>query len=301
MTQSPAQLAWRRFFSNRAAVVSAIFLGLVVVAAIIVPWIKRDALEAISDSQFHPPGHVYLFGTDVHGRDLFTRVFYGTRISLLVGIVAGAVSLIVGVLWGAFAGYKGGRTDAAMMRFVDVLYTLPYLLFVIVLITALDDVLKKFLTGHGLERWTGQTRLLLLFIGLGAVSWLTMSRIVRGQILSLKNQNFVEASRAQGAGTWRIICRHLLPNIWGIVIVYLTLTIPGIMLMESFLSFLGLGVQPPQASLGSLLADGAAAINPIQISWWLIVFPGATMALTLLALNFMGDGLRDAMDPRTKK
>lgn len=299
--KSPAVLAWRRFLRNRAAVTSALFVLCVVLAAILVPWLKQDALERISDDQFRPPSAEHLFGTDVHGRDLFTRTFYGVRISLSVGVVAATVSLMIGVLWGAIAGYRGGRTDSLMMRFVDILYALPYILFVIVLITTLDGLMKTFLSARGLEALAEQSRMLLLFAGLGAVSWLTMSRIVRGQVLSLKNQAFVEASRAQGASTWHIVRRHLLPNTGGIVIAYLTLTIPAIILLESFLSFLGLGIQPPQASLGSLIADGAAVINPIKIYWWLLLFPGATMALTLLALNFLGDGLRDALDPRTKK
>ena len=300
-SSSPAQLAWRRFGRNRAAVVSGVFVLLVIAAALIVPLMKAADLDKITDAQFQPPSAAHWFGTDVHGRDLFARTFYGVRVSLLVGVVATVVSLIIGVLWGDIAGYTGGRTDAAMMRFVDVLYALPYILFVIVLITTLDGILKNFLVKAGLSELAARSRMLLLFVGLGSVSWLTMARIVRGQVLSLKAMAFVEAARAQGASTWHIVRRHLLPNTWGIVIVYLTLTLPGIILQESFLSFLGLGIQPPQASLGSLIADGASVINPIKIYWWLIVFPGTTMALTLLALNFLGDGLRDALDPRTKK
>jgi peptide/nickel transport system permease protein/oligopeptide transport system permease protein len=282
-------------------VVSGVFVLLVIAAALIVPLMKAADLDKITDAQFQPPSAAHWFGTDVHGRDLFARTFYGVRVSLLVGVVATVVSLIIGVLWGDIAGYTGGRTDAAMMRFVDVLYALPYILFVIVLITTLDGILKNFLVKAGLSELAARSRMLLLFVGLGSVSWLTMARIVRGQVLSLKAMAFVEAARAQGASTWHIVRRHLLPNTWGIVIVYLTLTLPGIILQESFLSFLGLGIQPPQASLGSLIADGASVINPIKIYWWLIVFPGTTMALTLLALNFLGDGLRDALDPRTKK
>ena len=183
-------------------------------------------------------------------------------------------------------------------RAVHSVNALPYIIFVIVLITTLDGLLRRFLEARGWSGLAEDSRLLLLFVGLGAVSWLTMSRIVRGQVLTLKAQSFVEASRAQGASTWQIVRWHLLPNTWGIVIVYLTLTLPAVILQESFLSFLGLGIQPPRASWGSLIADGAAAINPIRIYWWLIVLPGLTMALTLLAMNFLGDGLRDALDPR---
>jgi ABC-type dipeptide/oligopeptide/nickel transport system permease subunit len=301
MTTSPAQLAWRRFLRNRAAVLGGILGAIVVMAALIGPRFSPYAFDQVSDAQFQPPNLAHWFGTDVHGRDLFTRLLYGARVSLFVGVVATAVSLLIGVLWGAVAGYVGGKTDAAMMRFVDVLYALPYLIFVIVLITTLDDLLKQFLTRTGLQAVAEDSRMLLLFVGLGAVSWLTMARIVRGQVLSLKSEAFVEAARAQGGSTWHIVRRHLLPNTWGIVIVYLTLTLPAIILQESFLSFLGLGIQPPRASWGSLIADGASVINPIKIYWWLLVFPGATMAVTLLALNFFGDGLRDALDPRTKR
>jgi ABC-type dipeptide/oligopeptide/nickel transport system permease subunit len=206
----------------------------------------------------------------------------------LVGIVGAVVSLFIGVLWGAVAGYCGGRWDGLMMRFVDILYSMPSIVFVIVLITVLNGIFGKL----PIVQFIG------LFVGLGAVSWLTMARIVRGQVLTLRNRPFVDASRALGASHARILLRHILPNTYGVIIVYLTLTIPSIILYESFLSYLGLGVQPPQASLGSLIASGAAQINSIRIYWWLIVFPGATLALTLLALNFVGDGLRDAWDPR---
>jgi ABC-type dipeptide/oligopeptide/nickel transport system permease subunit len=206
-------------------------------------------------------------------------------------------------MWGAIAGYCGGRWDSVMMRFVDVLYAMPSIIFVIVLITALNAVLEKLQAGpHGLS--AESARLLQffgLFAGLGAVSWLTMARIVRGQVLSLRRRPFVDASRVLGASHARILLRHILPNVYGVIIVYLTLTIPSIILYESFLSYLGFGIQAPQASLGSLIADGAEQINSIRIYWWLIVYPGAFLALTLLALNFVGDGLRDAWDPRSER
>jgi ABC-type dipeptide/oligopeptide/nickel transport system permease subunit len=229
---------------------------------------------------------------------VLTRVLHGARVSLMVGAVATMVSLVIGVIWGAVAGYVGGRIDSLMMRFVDILYTMPYIIFVIVLITTLDDLLKMFFAAAGFPSLADNSRLLFLFVGLGAVSWLTMARIVRGQVLTLKTRQFIESARAQGAGTWHIVRYHLLPNTWGIVIAYLTLTLPGVILMESFLSFLGLGIQPPQASWGSLIADGATMITPLKINWWLVIGPGGTMAVTLLALNFLGDGLRDALDPR---
>jgi len=254
--------------------------------------------DALSDAQFQGPSLRHWCGTDVHGRDLLARLMSGARISLLVGAVGAGVSLIIGVAWGAIAGYVGGRLDGAMMRVVDVLYSLPSIVFVIVLITTLEDFVKKilptgFLTATGLS-----VRLVLLFVGLGAISWLTMARIVRGQVLTLRTRNFVDASRALGASHARILWHHILPNIYGIIIVYLTLTVPAVILYESFLSYLGLGIQPPMASWGSLIAEGADQLNPIRIYWWLIVFPGAALVTALLALNFVGDGLRDAFDPR---
>lgn len=305
--------AWGRFKRNRPAVVSAWLLAgllLVVVgwpAALKVASLTGPAGSAfalaydpdhLSDEQFRPPDARHWFGTDVHGRDLLSRVLCGAQISLLVGLVGAGVSLVLGVLWGAIAGYAGGRVDSIMMRFVDILYSLPSIIFVIVLITSLEGAAKKWLgamSGPGLDR---TVRLLFLFVGLGAVSWLTMARIVRGQVLSLRQRAFVEASRALGAGPVHILRRHIIPNTLGVVIVYLTLTVPAIMLYESFLSYLGLGVQPPMASWGSLIAEGADQINPIRIYWWLIAFPGGCLVTTLLALNFLGDGLRDAWDVR---
>ncbi len=297
--QSPADRAWQRFKSNRAGWCSAWFLAGFVLLVALWPALAPYPSDAISDAQFHPPSTAHWFGTDVHGRDLLTRVVYGARISLLVGGVGAGVSLVIGVLWGAVAGYVGGRLDGLMMRIVDVLYALPSIVFVIVLLTALNGILDRFQA----RGWSGETarsvQLLGLFVGLGAISWLTMARIVRGEVLSLRTRPFVEASRALGAGHARILRLHILPNVVGIVIVYLALTVPAVVLYESFLSYLGLGIQPPQASLGSLIAEGASQINPIRVYWWIIVFPATTLALTLLALNFLGDALRDALDPRS--
>jgi ABC-type dipeptide/oligopeptide/nickel transport system permease subunit len=312
---SPNQRAWRRFCRNRAAAAAALLLVFLVLTVLVWPLFGRPAIaphlpaalthppDAITDAQFEPPDSGHWFGTDVHGRDLLSRVCYGARISLLVGLVGAAVSLVIGVLWGAIAGYCGGRWDGVMMRFVDVLYAMPSIIFVIVLVTALNAVIEKLQSGPGGLSTEGGRFLQFagLFAGLGAVSWLTMARIVRGQVLSLRHRAFVDASRVLGATHARIILRHILPNVYGVIIVYLTLTIPSIILYESFLSYLGLGIQPPQASLGSLIASGAEQINSIRIYWWLIVYPGATLALTLLALNFVGDGLRDAWDPRSEK
>ncbi|HEY3860717.1 MAG TPA: ABC transporter permease [Verrucomicrobiae bacterium] len=309
---SPNQRAWRRFWRNRGA--AAALMVLLALIALVLLWpLGRTAVmagvlpkamthppDSISDAQFAPPSRNCWFGTDEHGRDLLSRVCHGALISLAVGLVGAAVSLVIGVLWGAVAGYAGGRWDSAMMRFVDVLYAMPTVVFVIVLITALNAVLAKWQTGpHAISDQNARfLQLAGLFAGLGAVSWLTMARIVRGQVLSLRRRPFIDASLALGASHARIIWRHILPNVYGIIIVYLTLMIPSIILYESFLSYLGLGIQPPQASLGSLIASGAGEINPIRIYWWLIVFPGAALALTLLALTFVGDGLRDAFDPR---
>jgi oligopeptide transport system permease protein len=254
--------------------------------------------DAHSDAPFAAPDGTYLLGTDIHGRDLLSRIIAGARVSLLVGAVGALVSLVIGVLWGAVAGYVGGRTDGLMMRTVDVLYSLPSIIFVIVLITTLHGFLERWTVG---AEWVAHLRFIALFAGLGAVSWLTMARIVRGQVLSLRSRPFVEASRAMGAGGCHILFRHLLPNIAGVVIVYLTLTVPAIILYESFLSYLGLGIQPPRASLGSLIADGALQINPVRIYWWLLVFPATALVGTLLALNFIGDGLRDAFDPKADR
>jgi oligopeptide transport system permease protein len=310
---TPARRAWQRFRRNRPAFLSAWALALLLLVVIGWPlalkmagvcgargirFAQHHQPDALSDEQFQPPSVRHWFGTDVHGRDLMSRVLYGAQVSLLVGVVGAGVSLVIGVLWGAVAGYIGGRTDSLMMRFVDILYSLPSIIFVMVLITTLEGAWKQWLEHFGAAGLEKSTRLLFLFAGLGAVSWLTMARIVRGQVLSLRQRAFVEASRALGAGPIHIIARHIIPNTLGIVLVYVTLTVPAIILYESFLSYLGLGIQPPMASWGSLIAEGADQMNSIRMYWWLITFPGAFLILTLLALNFLGDGLRDAWDVR---
>jgi len=295
---SPNQRAWRRFKRNRPAMIGVWFLALVFGFILVYPLFSPYRAEQLSDEQFQPPGARHWLGTDVHGRDLLVRLCYGAQISLLVGIVGASVCLVIGVSWGSIAGYTGGRVDNGMMRIVDVLYSLPSIIFAIVLISTLELPLKNWLTTLGLSNVGKTARLLVLFVALGAVSWLTMARIVRGQVLSLRTRAFVEASRVLGAGPMRIVKHHIIPNVLGVVIVYLTLSVPTIILYESFLSFLGLGIQPPMASWGSLIAEGADQMNPIRIYWWLIVFPGGVLVLTLLALNFLGDGLRDAWDVR---
>jgi ABC-type dipeptide/oligopeptide/nickel transport system permease subunit len=302
---SPGQRAWRRFKQNRAAVLGAWFLLVLLAAMLIWPltiqivgghFARIHDPDELSDARFAPPGAKHWFGTDLHGRDVFSRTLYGARISLLVGFVGAGVSLVIGVLWGAIAGYLGGRVDSLLMRIVDILYSLPSIIFVIVLITTLGELLKQ---SHYIQQSpaaAGVLRLVFLFVGLGAVSWLTMARIVRGQVLSLRSRAFVEASRTLGAGTPRILFRHIIPNILGIAITYVALTVPSIILYESFLSYLGLGVQAPMASWGTLISEGVAQINPIRIYWWLILFPGTVLVATLLAFNLVGDGLRDAWD-----
>lgn len=306
---TPNQQAWRRFKKNRPAIFSAWFLLLLLLAIFAWPVLlkisggdfeKLHNPDQLSDGQFTPPTAQHWFGTDLHGRDVFSRLLFGAQISLLVGIVGAAVSLIIGVLWGAVAGYVGGKLDSVMMRFVDILYSLPSIIFVIVLITTVGEMLKQSHLVQASPAAASALHLVLLFVGLGAISWLTMARIIRGQVLSLRSRAFVEASRTLGASTGRIIFRHIIPNIFGVAITYVALTMPAIILYESFLSYLGLGVQPPMASWGTLIAEGVSQINPIRIYWWLIVFPGGVLVTTLLALNFLGDGLRDAWDVKGK-
>jgi len=271
--------SWRRLRRNRAAVASGAFLAFMCTVALLAPLLPLVQDPTIQDLALGatPPSWAHLFGTDDLGRDMFARVMYGGRISMLVGLVGTLVSLVIGVTWGAVAGYFGGRVDEGMMRVVDVLYSLPYIFLVILLLVFFER------------------SLVMLFVALGLVQWLTMARIVRGQVLSLKGQTFIEAARALGASDAAIIFRHLVPNTLGPVIVYTTLTVPAVILQEAFLSFLGLGVQPPGASWGTLVSDGARVL---AIFPWLVLFPGLALSLTLLAFNFLGDGLRDALDPQ---
>ena len=274
--------AWKRMRRNRAAVTSAVVLAVIASLAILAPWLPWLADPSLQDLRMGatPPSLAHWFGTDELGRDTFTRVIYGGRISLLIGVVGTLVSLLVGVTWGAVAGYRGGRWDDAMMRVVDVLYSLPYIFLVILLLVFFSR------------------SLLMLFVALGLVQWLTMARIVRGQVLSLKQQTFVEAARALGASDAAIIFRHIVPNTLGPVIVYTTLTVPAVILQEAFLSFLGLGVQPPAASWGTLVSEGARVLALFP---WLVIFPGLALSLTLFCFNFVGDGLRDALDPQDRR
>ncbi|WP_293905687.1 ABC transporter permease subunit, partial [Phenylobacterium sp.] len=265
----------------RAAMASLIVLGVLVLLAAVGPYLIPYAYDQVdkADTWMPPLQAGHLLGSDALGRDLLARLLTGLRVSLAIGLVATFVSLVIGVAWGAVAGYVGGALDEAMMRFVDVLYSLPFIFFVILLMV------------------TFGSNIVLIFVAIGAVEWLTMSRIVRGQTLTLKNKEFVEAARAAGLGRGAIIARHIVPNLLGPVVVYVTLTIPAVILAESFLSFLGLGVQPPMASLGTLVAGGA---SDMELAPWLLIFPSLVIVVTLMCFNFIGDGLRDAIDPKDR-
>ena len=273
------QDAVRRLIQNRAAMIGGITIVVLIILAIFAPWIAPYSYSYQNlDIGASPPSAEHLLGTDVLGRDLLSRLLYGARISLLVGFVATGVALVIGVSWGIVAGYFGGRIDSIMMRIVDVLYGLPFIIFIILLMVI-----------FGRNIW-------LLFAAIGAVEWLTMARIVRAQVIGLKNQEFVQAAQVMGVSNFSMFRRHILPNILGPIAVYATLTIPQVMLLEAFLSFLGLGIQPPMSSWGTLIRYG---VESMEEHYWLLIYPGLTFTITLFALNFFGDGLRDALDPKT--
>ena len=270
--------AWRRLLANKAAVAGGLVLLILIVLAIFAPWIAPHSYSYQNlDLGAQPPSAEFLLGTDTLGRDLLSRILYGARVSLLVGFVATAVALVIGVSWGIVAGYFGGRVDSVMMRIVDVLYGLPFIIFIILLMVI-----------FGRNIW-------LLFAAIGAVEWLTMARIVRGQVLTIKNQEYVLAAQAMGVTNMQMFRKHIFPNILGPIAVYATLTIPQVMLLEAFLSFLGLGIQPPMSSWGTLIRYGVESMEEYS---WLLIYPGLTFTITLFALNFFGDGLRDALDPK---
>jgi peptide/nickel transport system permease protein/oligopeptide transport system permease protein len=291
---------------DRLLIVCAIFVFLITALAaadFILPFFGLEltghSYDAISDASLQGPSRHHWFGTDVNGHDLLSRTLFGAQISLLVAAAATLVSLTIGVTYGMISGYAGGRIDNLMMRLVEIAYSLPTLVLVIVVVTTLDDPTAQLLRALNLNFLSPRLVLIIGFLGL--TEWFTMARIIRGQVLALKEQAFVQASLALGQSHFRILWQHLLPNLSGLIVVYLTLTIPAVMLDESFMSFLGVGVPAPLASWGTLVSDAASLINPIRSYWWLLVFPGMAMTLTLLALNFLGDGLRDALDPRVKK
>ena len=270
--------AWRRLLANKAAVAGGVILLILIFLAIFAPWIAPHSYSYQNlELGAQPPSGNFVLGTDTLGRDLFSRILYGARVSLLVGFVATGVALVIGVSWGIIAGYFGGRIDSVMMRIVDVLYGLPFIIFIILLMVI-----------FGRNIW-------LLFAAIGAVEWLTMARIVRGQVLTIKNQEYVLAAQAMGVTNIQMFRKHIFPNILGPIAVYATLTIPQVMLLEAFLSFLGLGIQPPMSSWGTLIRYGVESMEEYS---WLLIYPGLTFTVTLFALNFFGDGLRDALDPK---
>jgi len=276
------QDARRRLFRNKAAVVSMVLLSLITLGAIFAPWLSPHPFDEVYwDRIGMPPDYAnaHWFGTDNNGRDLFVRVLYGARVSLAVGVSATLVSLLIGVVYGAASGFLGGKTDEVMMRIVDILYSLPFMFFVIILMVVFGR------------------NIILLFVALGAVQWLTMARIVRGQTLSVKRKEFIEAAHAAGVSNWRIVLRHIIPNVLGPVIVYVTLTVPEVIMTESFLSFLGLGVQEPYTSWGVLISEGAGQMESAP---WMLIYPAIFLGVTLFCFNFIGDGLRDALDPKDR-
>ena len=296
--------AWYRLRKNKMALAGGVFILLLAGLSFIGPFFLEGDYytNTVLEDKLPAPGGEYTLGSDHLGRDQLGRIIKGGQISLLVGLVATFVSLTIGIGYGTISGYFGGKIDSVMMRLVDILYSLPFVIFVILLMVFAKDL------GDSIDEWfrargsefsiSGQWNMLLLFVAIGAVEWLTMARIVRGQVMSLRRQEFIEACISLGLPTHRILFRHMVPNILGPVIVYTTLTIPAVMLLEAFLSFLGLGVQPPTPSWGLLIKDGS---DRMREAWWMLVFPGALFAITLFSFNFVGDGLRDALDPKTSK
>ena len=271
--------ALRKLLKNRAAMFGVFILVSLIILAILAPVISPYPYDYQNlELGASAPSSAHLLGTDTLGRDLLSRLLYGSRVSLMVGFVATAVALVIGVTWGIVSGYYGGKVDAVMMRIVDILYGLPFIIFIILLMVV-----------FGRNIW-------LLFGAIGAVEWLTMARIIRGQVLSIKNQEYVLSAKAMGVSNFYMFRRHIFPIVLGPIAVYATLTIPQVMLLEAFLSFLGLGIQPPMSSRGTLIRYG---VESMEEYWWLLVFPGITFTITLFSLNFFGDGLRDALDPKT--
>jgi oligopeptide transport system permease protein len=298
--------AWHRLARNRPAIVSLLVIVVILLLCFIgplLPFVKSPTVINLGNAAAAPSGE-HWFGTDSLGRDLFSRVLYGGQVSLLVGLVATAVAVCIGVVYGAVAGYAGGKVDDLLMRFVDILFSLPFLVLVILFALVMDKPAFEFtewvirVTGFERNRVAPITTLIPLFIAIGAIGWLTIARIVRAQVMAVKKQDFVEAAVSLGLGRSRILFRHILPNVIGPIIIYTTLAVPGIMLLESVLSFLGLGVKPPNSSWGILIKEGA---DRMETSWLMLFFPSFFFASTLFALNFLGDGLRDSLDPKSAK
>ncbi len=296
---------WQRFRHNKSALISLIVLSIILLLCLLTITISSQQYQT-QQLQFNRHGPQLAadfapFGYDILGRNLLWRCLFGGLVSLGIGLAAAAISVIIGTTWGAVAGWYGGRIDNLMMRLVDILYGLPYILLVILLKIAFEPILIRVLDalfGPGQQR---VANIVILFLAIGGVSWLTMARVIRGQVLSLKAQPFMEAARALGIPTRWILIRHLLPNLIAPIIVYATLTVPQAILQESFLSFLGIGIQAPVPTWGSLAAEGVKAVNTVVSFWWMVLFPCLLLGITLLCLNFIGDGLRDAFDPKTKR
>ncbi len=295
---------WRRFRRNRLAIAGAMLLVVMIILCVAtLPWslgVERGEPRynhQMAGPILSVPGAAASLGTDELGRSLLPRVLFGGAISLGIGLASAIIAVTIGVMWGAIAGYAGGRVDGVMMRIVDVLYGLPYILLVILIKLALEDPLASVFGAAGIRQASATANVVILFVAIGSVSWLTMARVVRGQVLSLKARPFVEAARASGASGARILASHIVPNLVGPVLVYATLIVPQAILQESFLSFLGIGISAPTPTWGSLASEGVQYLNSIRIYWWLVLWPCAALALTLLSLNFVGDGLRDALDP----
>lgn len=298
----PRSTIQARFARHRAAVFGLAVLLLMFAACFVsLGWSAGAMRQTRLDDVRRPPSTGHWLGTDDLGRDLLARILYGGAVSLSLGLLAAGVAVAIGSVYGAVAGFVGGQCDAIMMRIVDVLYALPYMLLVMLLTVSLGGWLEGGSAGGGMGIGSEWARFVVLALAIGGVSWLTMARVVRGQVLSLREQPFVEAARALGIPGWRILAGHVLPNTVGPITVFATLTVPQAILQESFLSFLGVGVQPPQATWGSLAADGVRVLNPVEFDWWLVVFPCLALSVTLLALNFVGDGLRDAFDIRDRR
>ncbi len=298
----PRDGLWRRFRRNRTAVAGAIvLLAMALACGSTLRWSSAAMRAAAFSEVRRPPSAAHPLGTDALGRSLLARSLYGGALSLGLGLMAAAVAVVIGTGYGALAGYVGGRCDELMMRAVDVLYALPSVLLVMLLTLSFGTRLEQSgpdpgTSGPGLHpEWS---RFIVLAVAIGAVSWLTLARVVRGQVLSIRRLAYVDAARVLGLSHARILLRHILPNVVGPIVVFATLTVPQAILQESFLSFLGVGVQPPQATWGSLAADGVRMLNPVEFDWWLLLFPSLALSVTLLALNFVGDGLRDAFDVR---
>ena len=269
-----------------------------ILAVLVGPLLFPHSFALPGTETYAAPSATHICGTDLNGRDLLLRILEGGRISLLVGICGAGISLIIGTSYGLIAGSSSRGVDNSMMRFVDILYSVPRLIFILIFINAFNERLQLAASSQGWDWLVGSSRLVILILSLGIIEWLTMARIVRGQTLTLRERSYVAAARVLGEGYWTILWRHLLPNLAGIILVYLTLAIPSVIIDEAFLSFLGLGVQAPQSSWGSLLAEGASSINPLKGAWWLILFPSLALLITLLALYSLGDALRRSISAK---